>query len=195
MSGGRLPLIAILDGIRGAANVSSVLRTLVAVGCSKVLTTAGTVDTTSERVVRESLNAASKLPLLGRLSWDAVSQHVPQGSKKFKSFSVYLCDSAMDTEWTSRGSAENERRSKKALPLADYASVDYTDGLPAVLVLGSEAAGLSDAAYDLARRHNGIRVHIPLSAGVESLNLAAAAAVIAFEIRQQLLTSTAAVHN
>jgi hypothetical protein len=40
-SANRLPLIVVLDGIRGVGNVSSVLRTLAAVGCGKVLTTAG----------------------------------------------------------------------------------------------------------------------------------------------------------
>jgi tRNA(Leu) C34 or U34 (ribose-2'-O)-methylase TrmL len=107
--------------------------------------------------------------------------------RDFCTFSVYLCDSATGSEMDSEKTVESGRRTR--LPLVDYTSVKYSDRLPAVLIFGSEATGLSHEAYELAARHNGLRVHIPLSGGVESLNLAAAAAVIAFEIRRQLVES------
>jgi TrmH family RNA methyltransferase len=50
-------------------------------------------------------------------------------------------------------------------------------GRPTLWVFGAEGAGLSPAARALARR----RLRIPVAAGVESLNVAAAAAVCLFE--------------
>jgi TrmH family RNA methyltransferase len=56
---------------------------------------------------------------------------------------------------------------------------------PAVLLVGAEGAGLSP---DVARLAD-VRVTIPMAAEVESLNVAVAAAVIAFEARRQRLAS------
>lgn len=41
--------------------------------------------------------------------------------------------------------------------------------------------------FRLAGKHNGLRLNIPLQRGVDSLNTGMAAAVIAFEIRKQLI--------
>ncbi len=60
-----------------------------------------------------------------------------------------------------------------------YDGVDYT--APVAIVVGNEAHGISDAvAEQLATR-----VAIPMARGVESLNVAAAAAVVAFEAARQ----------
>jgi TrmH family RNA methyltransferase len=54
---------------------------------------------------------------------------------------------------------------------------------PLVLALGSEGAGVSEPLAALA----GLRLRIPMAAGVESLNVSAAAAVCLFErLRQSL---------
>lgn len=60
-----------------------------------------------------------------------------------------------------------------------YTQVDWT--APAALVIGSEAHGLSDSARQTA----GHAVAIPMANRAESLNAAAAAAVILFECRRQ----------
>jgi TrmH family RNA methyltransferase len=52
-----------------------------------------------------------------------------------------------------------------------------------VLALGSEGAGISAALADRAQK----RIHIPMAAGIESLNVAAAAAICLFERRRQTL--------
>jgi TrmH family RNA methyltransferase len=66
-----------------------------------------------------------------------------------------------------------------------YSQVDWT--APAALVIGSEAHGLSEAARQLAPEG----IAIPMANGAESLNAAAAAAVILFECRRQRDGSTA----
>lgn len=62
---------------------------------------------------------------------------------------------------------------------ASYTSVDW--GRPSVLAIGGEAHGPSDPLRRIASG----QVHIPIAAGVESLNAAIAAAVILFEVVRQ----------
>lgn len=69
--------------------------------------------------------------------------------------------------------------------LADAsAGLAYTQAdlrAPLALVIGGEAAGAGAQALDMAQ----VRLHIPMQAEVESLNAAAAAAVLLFEIAHQ----------
>lgn len=67
-----------------------------------------------------------------------------------------------------------------------YSDVDWRDAW--ALILGNEARGLSAPAQQLAQR----RISIPMSAEVESLNVASAAAVILFEARRQRLRAASA---
>ena len=52
-----------------------------------------------------------------------------------------------------------------------------------VLALGSEGSGISSTLLHRATR----RIHIPMAIGIESLNVAAAAAICLFERRRQIL--------
>jgi TrmH family RNA methyltransferase len=65
----------------------------------------------------------------------------------------------------------------------EYTTVDW--GNPAALVIGSEATGVGPEALALGGR----QVSIPLAARTESLNAAAAAAVLLFEARRQRRTA------
>lgn len=67
------------------------------------------------------------------------------------------------------------------LPQAEltYWQVDFTR--PTLLLLGNEGAGLSPALAAMAD----VQASIPLAAGVESLNVAIAAALILYEARRQ----------
>jgi RNA methyltransferase, TrmH family len=60
-----------------------------------------------------------------------------------------------------------------------YWDVDFQQ--PTLILLGNEAAGLSAELLALADR----QVSIPVSAGVESLNVAIAAALLLYEVRRQ----------
>lgn len=60
-----------------------------------------------------------------------------------------------------------------------YDAVDWTE--PHALIVSSEAHGASDSAQSVAAR----RVFIPMAASTESLNAAAAAAVLLFEAARQ----------
>jgi RNA methyltransferase, TrmH family len=60
-----------------------------------------------------------------------------------------------------------------------YWDLDFTR--PTLILLGNEGAGLSADLVSLADD----RVEIPLQDGVESLNVAIAAAVLLYEVRRQ----------
>jgi RNA methyltransferase, TrmH family len=64
-----------------------------------------------------------------------------------------------------------------------YWDLDFTR--PTLILLGNEGAGLSADLIDLADK----RVEIPLLGGVESLNVAIAAAVLLYEVRRQKSSS------
>lgn len=64
------------------------------------------------------------------------------------------------------------------------ASLDYWDldlRQPTVFLMGNEGAGLSQPAMELATH----QVKIPLAAGVESLNVAIATALMLYEAKRQ----------
>jgi RNA methyltransferase, TrmH family len=61
----------------------------------------------------------------------------------------------------------------------DYWAVDYTQ--PTLILMGNEGSGLSEELLETAT----VRVSIPLSAGVESLNAAIATGVMLYEARRQ----------
>jgi len=61
---------------------------------------------------------------------------------------------------------------------------NYTEAnfrTPLALIVGSEAAGAGPTARDIADA----RVHIPMPGGTESLNVAASAAILLFEVVRQ----------
>lgn len=60
-----------------------------------------------------------------------------------------------------------------------YTQIDWRR--PSVLIVGNEAHGLSASARQLAQQ----TIHIPMRAGIESLNAAMAASIILFEAQRQ----------
>lgn len=85
--------------------------------------------------------------------------------------------------------AEEIRHAGLRVALADAsASLPYTQAdlrLPLALVIGSEASGAGQAAQELAD----MRLSIPMPGGMESLNAAAAAAILMFEVVRQRTVS------
>lgn len=70
------------------------------------------------------------------------------------------------------------------IPVIPYYATDYTVG-ETVIVIGGETTGLSLEALALVRDKNGIRINIPMTNGVDSLNTGMALGIIAFEIKKQ----------
>jgi hypothetical protein len=79
------------------------------------------------------------------------------------------------------------KNSLNSIPVVPYFAVDYVNQAPVMLVIGGETEGLSMNAFKLARDRYGVRLNVPLSNNIESLNSGMALGIIAFEIRRQFL--------
>ncbi len=76
-----------------------------------------------------------------------------------------------------------------SLPLISKEYQDFSTsfaGQELVVVIGGETEGISPQAKKFAHSYLGERVFIPLSSGMDSLNVASAASVILFEIRKKV---------
>ncbi|GAC1319924.1 MAG: RNA methyltransferase [Chloroflexota bacterium] len=138
----------ILDGIVDPGNAGTILRTADAVGAGWIAATTGTVDLFAPKVVRAGMGAHFRLPLYPRLSWNDIVGGV--SSMTFVATDARARDSMYDMTWPER----------------------------TILVVGSEAQGLSDEARTSITQS----VHIPMRRGVESLNAAVAASVMMYHI-------------
>ena len=74
----------------------------------------------------------------------------------------------------------------REISVIPYYAADYTRN-EVVVIIGGETEGLSKESLDLVEERNGIRVNIPLSNDVDSLNSGMALGIVAFEIKRQFL--------
>jgi tRNA C32,U32 (ribose-2'-O)-methylase TrmJ len=79
------------------------------------------------------------------------------------------------------------KRRLSSIPVVPYFAVDYTNQSSVILVVGGETEGLSINAFRLARDRYGVRLNVPLSNNVESLNSGTALGIIVFEMKRQFL--------
>lgn len=148
-----------LDRIQDPGNLGTLLRTAEAAGVDGVVLLAGCADVYSPKVLRASMGAAFRLPVLTMTQAD----DLPDLARRLE---VALVAAA--------GSGER-----------DYEAHDWS--APTLLLLGNEAKGVDPGL--LARCD--LRLRIPLARGVESLNVAAAGAVMLFEAARQRRLSAA----
>uniref|UniRef100_A0A2A4K1Y3 Uncharacterized protein n=1 Tax=Heliothis virescens TaxID=7102 RepID=A0A2A4K1Y3_HELVI len=174
-----LPLQFICDNIRVPGNLGAILRVAVGAGCEKVLLSKGCVDVWDPKVIRSAAGAHFRLPIYQSIDWDEMPSHLE------KDTSVLIADSNTTALDDSSEFEENDKRSD--MPVLPYYGVDYSSFKHTTLILGGETEGISDDSYRLAAAKNGVRINIPLQRGVDSLNTGMATAVIAFEIRKQLI--------
>ena len=143
----------VLAGVGDPGNAGTMVRTAEAMGVTRVLATAGTVDLFAPKVVRASAGALLRLPVVDGLGVQE------------------LVDHCRNQQTTIVGAATRDGVDPGAIPTDAVAN-------SVALVVGSEAHGLE---YELERALD-IAVTIPLAGDVESLNAAIAAAVIGFHL-------------
>jgi len=154
------PCVVLLDGVQDPGNVGTIIRTAAAAGAGDVLLSAGCADPWSPRTLRAAMGAHFALTI--RASVEPASA--------LRDFTGKMIATV------ARGGV---------LPQ----SVDLAG--PVAFVFGSEGAGLSRAWSDGGEIDvtDVIAVTIPMAPGIESLNVAAAAAVLLFErVRQRTVT-------
>jgi TrmH family RNA methyltransferase len=154
------PLLVVLAGVQDPGNVGTILRTAAAFGATGAATSAtaqgGTASPFSPKALRASAGAALHLPVLAGMS-----------------LTILLAQLKMNGIHTLASCVQDEAKREDA-SLSPW-EVDWCQ--PIALLVGNEGAGLPE---DILRGAD-TRVHIPMARGVESLNAAAAAAVLFYE--------------
>lgn len=149
----RAGLLLGLDRVQDPGNLGTLLRTAEAAGVEGVVLLAGCADVYAPKVLRASMGAAFRLPVL-RL---AAAEELTALAGRLQMVLV-----------AAAGSGE-----------CDYDAHNWS--APTLLLLGNEANGVEPGLLARCDR----RLRIPLARGVESLNVAAAGAVMLFEAARQ----------
>jgi tRNA G18 (ribose-2'-O)-methylase SpoU len=140
--------IIICPNVRDAENLGSIMRTSRALGVSGLVVGSGAADPYSRRAVRVSMGTAFDLPI------SIVDEFLPTVVELkrigFKVFATML--------------------SEQSVALQDINDVPHN----LAIVLGSEADGLDETWSEMAD----VQVVVPMSAGVDSLNVGVAAGIV-----------------
>ena len=153
---GDAPFVVALDGVSNPDNVGAIFRTASALGVHGIVLSPECASPLYRKAIRTSMGAALRLPFSHGPAWDeAVSGMQARG---------YLLLALTP--------ASEARR-------LDDVAVALPGDRPRALLLGAEGLGLRTSSLTAAD----IRVRIPMSGGVDSLNVAAAAAVALYRLR------------
>jgi len=165
--GANAPLIVVLAGVQDPGNVGTILRTAAAFGATGAVTSGtgqcGTANPFAPKAMRASAGAALYLPIVAGMA-----------------LGILLAQLKMNGIHTLASCVEEPQEEKRAGegPIAPW-EVDWRQAI--ALLVGNEGAGLPE---DVVRGADA-RIHIPMTRGVESLNAAAAAAVLFYEAYRQ----------
>ena len=150
------PILVVLERVANADNVGGVFRNAAAFGADAVLLDAVSTDPLYRKAIRTSMGAALRVPFARADPWpDALHELRRMG------FALLAMTPAGD-----------------ALPLREC--VARVAGRPVALVLGHEGDGLTDAALEACD----LRARIPMASGIDSVNVASAAAIALYELRR-----------
>ncbi|HKW56124.1 MAG TPA: RNA methyltransferase [Candidatus Acidoferrum sp.] len=162
-------LLVVLAGVQDPGNVGTILRTAAAFGATGAVTAAsgqsGTASPFSPKALRASAGAALHLPILQGMSLPILLTQLRIGKVHT------LASSAHETH----DAAPSSRVPAAFLPW----EVDWCQ--PTAVLVGNEGSGLPEEV----ERSADARIRIPMASGVESLNAAAAAAVLFYEAARQ----------
>lgn len=148
--------IAVLEDIVDHTNVGAVFRSAAALGVDAVLVTPRCADPLYRRSVRVSMGTVFQVPWTRLAPW-------PEALSRLRDSGFVVAALTLSAPSIS----------------LDELSTDPPERL--ALVFGTEGDGLSSAAVAAAD----LRVRIPMAGGVDSLNVAAASAVVFYALRAQ----------
>ena len=173
------PLLVVLAGVQDPGNVGTILRTAAAFGATGAITAAsgqsGTASPFSPKALRASAGAALHLPILPGMSLPILLAQLKVANVRTLASSAHEASpSVVGAQFI----APNSYASIIAPPLSPW-EVDWCQ--PVALLVGNEGAGLPEEV----ERSADARIRIPMASGIESLNAAAAAAVLFYEAARQ----------
>lgn len=144
--------LLLLDGISDPGNMGTLIRTAVAFGFEGILLHGNSVDIYNQKVIRSAAGNFFKIPVIKVEKSDI--------TKNFDEFEFYMTDLHSDK-------------------IFDADKLSISD--KCVLVLGSEANGISEEILDISHKN----IKIPTE-NVESLNVATAGAILMYEFSKQI---------
>jgi RNA methyltransferase, TrmH family len=158
------PLLVVLAGVQDPGNVGTIIRTAAAFGATGAVTSAsgqsGTASPFSPKALRASAGAALHLPILAGMSLPILLTQLRVANVRTLASCVH---------------ESPEREQRLLFPW----EVDWCE--PVALLVGNEGTGLPEEV----ERSADARIRIPMAHGVDSLNAAAAAAVLFYEAARQ----------
>jgi TrmH family RNA methyltransferase len=158
------PLVVVLAGVQDPGNVGTILRTAAAFGATGAVAAStgqgGTASPFSPKALRASAGAALHMPVMEGMSLAILMTQFKL--RKVKTVASCVHDETLGA-------------SASVCPW----EVDWCE--PTALLVGNEGAGLPEDVVHGADE----RIHIPMATRVESLNAAAAAAVLFYEAYRQ----------
>jgi TrmH family RNA methyltransferase len=140
-----------LDAVQDPGNVGTILRTALGLGAAGLAALKGTADLANPKVIRAAMGASFRLPA----TTASPDEFIAWG--RVQQMEIWIADAKGDAATT--------------LPRRG------ADPPPIALVVGNEGVGVSQPLENAANR----RIAIPLSPGVESLNVAVAAGILLYE--------------
>ncbi|MCO1338364.1 rRNA methyltransferase [Kocuria polaris] len=146
--------VAIVEDVSDHTNLGAIFRSAAALGVDAVLVTARCADPLYRRAIRVSMGTVFQVPWVRLGDWGGAVARL-----RAAGFTV----AALEV-------------TDEALPVDDVAAQNHEK---LALILGTEGAGVSAAAL----ADSDLQVVIPMAAGVDSLNVAAASAVAFWELR------------
>lgn len=142
-------LIVAMDGVQDPGNVGTILRTADAAGFDGALLSGACADLYSAKTLRATMGSVFRVPVRR-------VDDLPQELEKL-------------------------RAQGYAVVATELGGADFYANCPhekAVLVIGSEGSGVSQAVRDVATHH----LALPMRGGAESLNAAVAAGIMIYEM-------------
>jgi TrmH family RNA methyltransferase len=164
----RPTLLVIADGLQDPGNLGTIIRTAEAANANGLVTTRDTVDPFNQKALRASMGSALRLPIVTDASradivnWCRTHNVALVGTRTSPQRKPVMIEDAARAEKTRA-----------------YTDADLS--IPLAFLLGREATGLADLTADDADQF----VYIPMSSQIESLNVAAAAAILLYEAARQ----------
>lgn len=146
--------IAVLEGLLDHTNVGACFRSAAALGVDAVVVTPDCADPLYRRSVRVSMGTVFQVPWTRAHTW-------PEGLQELKDVGFVIAGMTLG---------------EGAITLDDLVAEDHAR---LALVFGSEGHGLTEATDRRVDR----RVRIPMTGGVDSLNVAASSAVTFYATR------------
>ena len=156
----------LLDRVQDPGNVGTIIRTAFAFGIDSVILTDGCADEYNPKTIRASMGAVFRQKIIhtsvsGLSKLKRGDQPAPGIDVFEKKEDIRIIGATLDKD------------------NPDLSAMDFRN---TIIAIGSEGSGLSDAILSLCDG----KVTIPMNSACESLNAAAAAAVIMWEARGKL---------